>query len=121
MKTFLPLINPYHGVLRLNGRELQTVLHASGGTVALCPAVQASAAKLAVCLIFSGPLRRLGSGWGIAPLLLGDVGFWSVHCLHMLPERAGVGVALGAAGDLAHVRFLSRGKITVGFNHCSVQ
>ena len=80
----LPLVDSYHGVLHLNGLELQTVLHTSGGAVALGPAVQAPATKLGVSLILSGPPRW--SGWGVSPLLLGDVGFWSVDGLHMLPE-----------------------------------
>ena len=93
MKTYcyvrslpLPLVDSYHGVLHLNGLELQTVLNTSGGVVALGPAVQAPAAKLGVCLILSGPPGWLGSGWCISPLLLGDVGFWSMDSLHMLPE-----------------------------------
>ena len=82
----LPLVDSYHGVLHLNGFELQTVLTTSGGVVALCPAVQAPAAKLGVCLILSGPPGWVGSGWSVSTLFLGDVGFWPVDGLHMLPE-----------------------------------
>lgn len=41
---------------------------------------------------------------------LGHVGVRAVHCLDMFPERAGVGVAFGAAGELAHIRLLLSGR-----------
>lgn len=41
-------------------------------------------------------------------MLLGDVCIWAVHCLDVLPERAWVCVAFGAAWDLADVGFLGR-------------
>ena len=47
-----------------------------------------------------------GSWVGVAALLLGDMRLRPVHSLNVLPQGAGVGVALGAAWDLTHVRFL---------------
>lgn len=46
----------------------------------------------------------------VSPLLLGDVCLRAVHGLHVLPEGAGVCVALCAARDLAHIWFLTRHK-----------
>ena len=43
----------------------------------------------------------------VPSLLLGDMSLWAVHGLHVFPEGAGVCVALGAAGDFAHIWFLS--------------
>ena len=42
----------------------------------------------------------------VALVPLVGVGLVPVHRLHVLPERGGVGVALGAAGHFARVRFL---------------
>lgn len=50
-----------------------------------------------------GPRRRRRQ---VPALLLGDVGLRAVDGLDVLPERAGVGVSLGAAGDLTDVGFL---------------
>lgn len=44
----------------------------------------------------------------VPTLLLGDMGLWAVHCLHVFPEGAWVCVALRAAWDFAHIRFLPR-------------
>ena len=41
-----------------------------------------------------------------ALVLLAGVELGPVHSLDVLPQRAGVSVPLGAAGSLAHVRFL---------------
>lgn len=38
------------------------------------------------------------------------MGVGTVHCLDVLPERAGVCVAFGAAGELTHVWFLLDGQ-----------
>lgn len=37
---------------------------------------------------------------------LGHVGVRTMHCLDMFPERAGIGVAFGAARELTHIRLL---------------
>lgn len=44
----------------------------------------------------------------VIALLFGDVGFRSMHCLHVFPERTGVCVSLGAAWDLADIGFLPK-------------
>ena len=43
----------------------------------------------------------------VPTLLLGDMSLWAMYSLHVFPEGAGVCVALGAAGDFAHIWFLS--------------
>lgn len=43
----------------------------------------------------------------VSTLLLGDMSLGTMYSLHMFPERAGVCVTLGAAGDFAYIRFLS--------------
>ena len=98
----------YHRVLCLYGFDLQTVLHASEGSVGLQPVLRVSAALLGAGLVLPVLLWPLGPGGPVVPLLLGDVRFRAVDGLDVFPERAGVRVALGAAGDLAHVRFLRR-------------
>lgn len=62
-------------------------------------------AALSVAARLAGWWGR-GPGVGVSALFLGHVGLGAVHRLDVLPQRAGVRVALGAAGDLAHVRFL---------------
>lgn len=102
----LCLRRTYHGVLSLDGFDLQAILESSRGAVGLSLALHASATLLGISLVLSVTFRRLWS-WGcVAPLLLGDVGLGPVDCLNMLPERAGVCVAFGTARDLAHVWFL---------------
>lgn len=102
------LARSYHRVLRLNGLDLQAVLYSSRCAVGLCFALQASPALLGIRLVLSIPFGRLGSWGHVSPLLFGDVGLGAVDGLHMLPERAGVCVALGTARDLAHIRFLPK-------------
>lgn len=41
---------------------------------------------------------------------LGHVGVGTMHCLDMFPERAGIGVAFGAARELTHIRLLLSGE-----------
>jgi len=55
----------------------------------------------------------LHCGEGLSPwqgaipsMPLGHVGIRTMHCLHVFAERAGICVALGAAGELAHVWLL---------------
>lgn len=36
----------------------------------------------------------------------GHMGVRPMHCLDMFPERAGIGVAFGAARELTHIRLL---------------
>lgn len=43
----------------------------------------------------------------VSTLLLGDMSLGTMYSLHMFPERAGVCVTLGAAGDFAYIGFLS--------------
>lgn len=44
----------------------------------------------------------------VVALFLGDMSVWAVYRFHVLPERAGVRVAFGAAWDLADIGFLGR-------------
>lgn len=95
----------YHRVFCLDGFDLQVVLHTSGGAVIqyfVFPVGSLSWTRLILAVLPGWHW----SGWQVAALLLGDVGLRAVHCLHVLPERAGIGVALGAPGDLTYVRFL---------------
>ena len=56
----------------------------------------------------AGVPRGRGPGVHVPALLLGDMRLRAVHRLHVFAEGAGVRVALGAAGDLTHVRFLPK-------------
>lgn len=46
----------------------------------------------------------------VASVPLGHVGVRTMYCLDVFPERAGVGVAFGAARELAHIGLLLSGK-----------
>lgn len=85
---------------------MQVVLHASGGAVAVghlvLPLDSLSVPRLVLAVLSRRPWRQVGT------LLLGDVGLRAMDRLHVLPERAGVRVALRTAGDLTYVGFLRR-------------
>lgn len=102
------LLGSYHRVLCLYRFDLQAVLHASGGAVAFQLVFQASCTLLGTGLILPILTGGMGAGGQIVALLLGDMCFGAMDGLHVLPERTGVCVALGASGDLTHVRFLYR-------------
>lgn len=63
---------------------------------------------LGVGLVLAVAFGWLRSRRGIVALFLCDMGLWSVDRLDVFPERAGVRVALGAAGNLTHIWFLPR-------------
>lgn len=88
---------------------MQTVLHSSRGAVGLNLAVHASRTELGIRLVLPVAFGRLQSRRCVASLFLGDVGFRAMDRLDMLPERAGVRVALGTTRDLTYVGFLQRG------------
>lgn len=90
---------------------MQVVLRGSGGAGVGQFVIPMEPTALLVFTVLPGCRR---SGRQVAALLLGDVGLWAVDRLHVLPEGAGVGVALGAAGDLADIRFLWEGMKTGG-------
>lgn len=100
----------YHRIFRLDGFDMQVVLHASGRAVVwylVIPLDSVSVPRLVLAVL----LRRRRPRRQVAALLLGDVGLRAVHRLDMLSERAGVCVALRAAGDLTYVGFLQIQKI----------
>lgn len=89
---------------------MQVVLHASGRAVVrylVVPLDSVSVPRLVLAVL----LRRRRPRRQVAALFLGDVGLRAVHRLHVLPERAGVCVALRAAGDLTYIGFLQIQKI----------
>lgn len=88
---------------------MQVVPHASGGAVVrdLVLRLDSLSGPRLVLSVLPGCRRP---GRQVAALLLGDVGFGAMDRLHVLPERAGVCVSLGAAGDLTYVRFLQKRK-----------
>lgn len=100
-------VRSYHRVFRLDGLDMQVVLHASWGAVVwylVLPLDSLSVTRLVLAVL---PGRR----WPrrkVAALFLGDVGLRAVDRLHVLPERAGICVALRTTGDLAYVGFLQR-------------
>lgn len=108
LTTFSYVTETHHRILCLDRLDLQAVFHSSRGTVGIHLAVQASQTVFGICLILPIAFRGLQSRRNITSLFLGDVGFWSVDCLNMLPERTGVRVTLGTAWDFTHVRFLPR-------------
>lgn len=97
----------YPRALRLDGLDVQAVLHGLASAAGLGIVFGAPAglgAGLAVPIL----PEQGGTEVHIVALLLGDVSVWAVDCLHVLPERAGVRVPLGAAWNLANVGFLGR-------------
>lgn len=97
----------YHGVFRLDRFDMQVVLHTSGGAVLrglLFPLHPASVPRLilAILLWCRRPRQQ------VASLLFGDVGLRAVHRLDVLPEGAGICVALRAARDLTDIGFLKK-------------
>lgn len=103
----------YHGLLSLDGLDLQTFILFRGNMVVLPLVRVASQGQLP-----GRPSLAVGSrlaGWWrrarvISTLLLGDVRFRPVNRLDMLTERAGVCVAFGAAWDFADVGFLKNNR-----------
>lgn len=83
---------------------MEVLLCASGAAVQylVIPLDSLSAARLVLAVL----LRRRRPRRQVAALFLGDVGLWAVDRLHVLPERAGIRVALRAAGNLTYVGFL---------------
>lgn len=106
--VFLIYVRTYHRVLCLDGFDLEAVVHPSGGTVGLNLALHTFCTMLEIRLILPIAFGWLRSRRRVASLFLGDVGFGSVDCLHMLPERAGVRVTLCTARDLTHIWFLQK-------------
>lgn len=98
----------YHRVLGLYRLDLQIVLHSSSCAVGFEFLLRRSARQLSSRLVLSVFLGRMGSRRQVTALFLGDVSFGAVDGFDVFPERAGIGVALGAARDLTHVGFLRR-------------
>lgn len=98
----------YPGALRLDGLDVHAVLHSLAGAAGLGTLLGALATRLSAGLIVPILLEQGGAEVHVIALLLGDMGIWAVDRFHMLPERAGVRVSLGAAWDLANVGFLGR-------------
>ena len=98
----------YPGALGLDGFDVQAVLHGLAGAAGLGTLLRAPAAGLGTGLIVPILLEQGRSEVHVVALLLGDMGIWAVYRFHMLPQRAGVCVSLGAAWDLADVGFLGR-------------
>lgn len=98
----------YPGALRLDGFDVQAVLHSLAGAAGLGTLLRALATRLSAGLSVPILLEQGGAEVHVIALLLGDMGIWAVDRFHMLPERAGVRVSLGAAWDLANVGFLGR-------------
>lgn len=94
-------VSSHHRVFCLDGFHVQVLLRDSGGAVLQQLVLPVEPAGSLVLAVLPG-----GSGRQVAALPLGDVGLRAVNRLHVLPERAGVRVALGAARDFTHVRFL---------------
>ena len=95
----------YPGALRLDGLDVQAVLHGLASAAGLGVVLRAPAglgAGLAVPIL----PEQGGAEVHIVALLLGDVSVWAMDRLHVLPEGAGVRVPLGAAWNLADVGFL---------------
>lgn len=111
----LLVCSSHHGLLSLDGLDLQTLVLLGGSVVVVVPLIRVAAtqahlawrASLAIGAMLPRLRRRPRV---VATLLLGDVRLGTVHCLHVLPQGAGVRVALGAARDFAHVRFLKKIK-----------
>lgn len=105
----------HHGLLGLYGLDLQTLV-LFGGSVVVLPLVRVPAQlpRRAALAVAPG-LPGLRWGAGVVPaLLLGDVRLGPVHRLHVLAQGAGIGVAFGAAGDFADVRFLEEIRAELG-------
>lgn len=79
------------------------------GAAGLHTVLRPPATRLSAGLIVPILLEQRSTEVHIIALLLGDMGIWPMDRLHMLAERAGVCVPLGAAWDLADVGFLGRG------------
>lgn len=93
----------YHRAFSLDGFDVHVVLHASGGAAVwylVLPSLSDPRLVLAVLPGRRRPRRQ------VAALFLGDVGLRAVDRLHVLPERAGICVALGTTRDLTDVGFL---------------
>ena len=104
----LPLAYP--GALRLDGLDVQAVLHGLASAAGLGVVLGAPAGLgtgLAVPIL---PEQR-GAEVHIVALFLGDVSVWAMDRLHVLPEGAGVRVPLGAAWNLADVGFLGSEEV----------
>lgn len=101
----------YPGALSLDGFEVQAVLHGLAGAAGLSALLRALAARLRAGLVVPVLLEHRGTQVHVVALLLGDVSIWAVHGFHVLPERAGVCVTLGAARDLADVGFLEEKQV----------
>lgn len=104
-----PLPNSaYPRVLSLDSFDVQAVLHGLAGAAGFSSLLRALATRLSVGLIVPILLEQWGPKVHVIALLLGDMSIWAMHRFHVLPERAGVCVSLGAAWDLADIGFLGR-------------
>lgn len=100
------MIRTHHRVLGLYRFDLEAVLYSSRGAVGLALSIHAFCTMLGIGVILPVAFGWLRPRRCVTPLFLGDVGFGSMDCLHMLPEGARVCVALGTARNLAHIWFL---------------
>lgn len=114
----------YPGALGLDGFDVQAVLRGLAGAAGLGALLGALAARLSAGLRVPVLLEQQGAEVHVVALLLGHVSVGAVHGFHVLPERAGVRVALGAAWDLADVGFLGEkreafrtGQKALGMGH----
>lgn len=96
----------HHWVLGLDGSGLETVVHSTCAP-GVRLAIRAYSSLPGVRLSLPDRFANLQPWRGVAALFLGNVGFGSMNCFHMFPQRTGVSVALRAAWNLADVRFLS--------------
>lgn len=113
----LPVGHPalsYPGALCLDGFDMPAILHSVAGAAGLHTVLRSPATGLATGLIVPILLEQWRTEVHIIALLLSDMGVWSMDRLHMLAERAGVCVPLGAARDLADVGFLG-GESGLGY------
>lgn len=101
----------YHGLLCLDCFHLEAFfpLWGSVAEVLLLP-------KGSLSLPAGRPGLWMAAGiawWGgprmyVPTLLFGDMSLWAMHCLHVFPEGTRVCVALRAAWDFTHIRFLPK-------------
>lgn len=98
----------YPGALCLDSFDVQAVLHCLITATGLRVLLRAPATRFSACLTVPILLEHRCAEMHIVALLLGDMSIRAMDRFHMLPERAGVCVAFGAAWDLADVRFLRR-------------
>lgn len=82
--------------------------HERGGRLVLALDVRRAAHRVPAVLLDAAVAVRVVVIAAAALVLLVGVELRPVHRLDVLAQRAGVGVALGAAGRLAHVRLLVR-------------